>query len=753
MGISSQLPNRWPNLDVGKQKTPVTDVDYGNQSSTYKHTGVVVYNGIVFPPHINTEISYTPVYDDTGRQVIGTDIEVSVKGLITEGMYKDGDNAYTMPDPDTSAGYPVAGQSADAISESYTRITVDNDLYEIKNKLLAQGKPLQVYNKGLGNFTILSDPLLLNFGESTVLDISNGPKPDSLTINPINGHAVFVDWTCKSRVVNCGKNDKDTKNLMFTAYASDVSKVPPLGITYKTSTTVNENLTSSVTIEGVLKFPRAFNAETSGAGVVLADGTLIDSLDLVWRNVLNNVFEKTDQFTRNMSFTLSEDKMSLTFTINDKEIASDNPYPTGVADIQATHKIKSGIGKDQGGFTRWDGSLSVSIEAYPKYSKTIVWTIWAQLINSLINQEKKPGYLKTTIKEKKEDVKLHEVVLPSDKYTDEAVDGSSVKTTKSFNEVDTGKAPDVWLTSIDINDDIFSRKASINCNYRMITQLDDIMSASGILLPLNENIVQNFGVQWNNWSAPSRAFSGIGSLYQIPLDTSTGNSPIEYCAILDKGIDNVLTTSPSRAWNDPGISKGGTFAEEEKLVDDGYLEYDVSTSLEIVWKDTTFAVLEDFPSNPIDPNQVANKDNAVAPPSPSMSSDGYTTESTNKITKSSQTSYPEYIVTLKGGIHRIGKPAIAPELVGYGLKTPATQDAEESIKELNPVTKTGIDFVETLEADKMISLKDGVAKPTYITTFRKTYLIQGIPYSSDWISTGKDNTQITILPKEEISSP
>ncbi|MDX1964125.1 MAG: hypothetical protein SFX18_13310 [Pirellulales bacterium] len=149
-------------------------------------------------------------------------------------------------------------------------------------------------------------------------------------------------------------------------------------------------------------------------------------------------------FTRNQSFQITPDRTRMNFTITDTEIESPNAYPEGVRKIEARHRVSWQRGKGQGMLPR--NFVGASIELLPTVAPERAFRIFLDLLFSRIQTSEQNG-------------------VP------------------------------VFLDSLDVEEDIYSRSSSFSASYRIL---------GGIPEFLDMGLWKRLPDTWDRWAVGAR---------------------------------------------------------------------------------------------------------------------------------------------------------------------------------------------------------------------------------------------------------
>lgn len=281
--------------------------------------------------------------------------------------------------------------------------STDGSLENIRNKLSEAGQALTFTNQGFG------DDLQINTAGGQK-DVMWGPLPQVVNWKPIGSlRACEIEWAVVVHLSPCEQKDRGLMAFNFSVdYAID-----DRGMTTRTTT-------------GYLQIALTRRGKKAP-----------DTADS-YRHLIAPTIPTS--YKRSQSFTLSADKSRLDFSVVDTQINSPNPYPPGVVNIDAKHRVKWG----RKNIVTLQNSISVSVETAADAPPETAVATFLGIIRSRI------GAAQSVI---------------------------------AKNEI--------WLDSVSMEEDLFSRKASFSVDYRILRCLSEILAVSGLWSPL--------GTDWNLW--------------------------------------------------------------------------------------------------------------------------------------------------------------------------------------------------------------------------------------------------------------
>jgi hypothetical protein len=196
-------------------------------------------------------------------------------------------------------------------------------------------------------------------------------------------------------------------------------------------------------------------------------------------------------FIRTSDFNISQDRRTLSFSITDSEIPSDNPYYPGVIRQNITHSIRSSL--SDGAYGIWHGSFSGSITVAPGYPKSIAVPAFFWIVYDRI------------------------IALAKNYNTANTASLAGIATPSQLT------APQLTaITAISITEEIFTRTTSFEMSYSFTSNLSDILKNSQVWKPayLDQSGTQQ-ELSWSDWTASmTDVFSNFGptSVRHFPSD-------------------------------------------------------------------------------------------------------------------------------------------------------------------------------------------------------------------------------------------
>jgi hypothetical protein len=724
------------------------------EKEVYQSIGYVQYNGVRFPPFCDVRVETEPVYDKANRSVEALRIRVDVTGFVTPDMFAVAGN----PEPVLRPVSNQPGQPPREPVSANESTTTDKDMTLLSRRLCIPGKRLEIDNRGVGQKIVISGVRQTGIVPDHQYDIRNGPKPGPLKITPYSPYNVKIEWSCEAMVSPClGNKNPLIQDPLSPTGSANLNNI--LSFNYTTNVTVSSNLTAVRRIRGDIRVAKPFDDALPLTGLARSN-EVSDTWDTILRRYLTQtLFPKGNQFTRETDFTLSEDRTLISFQITDTEIATDNPYPVGLSEIEATNTIESGLGS--GGFKVWQGTLAVSGEVYVGYPKNLLWQIYRQLENAMLRHEYKA----------ERDQLIRSVITridygkPAEKLNDTA--------SRFLQQL--AKPPTYIRTKLKFTDSIFSRKGSIEGSYQLTADLSYVLMASGVFLPLPNWLygltgISSRDIPWGVWSADQRNNAGSGKGYGLALDMSPGGSAWDVCL-----PTAFLPSTPSPVpipYNGFGQTEFGSIDSSTNSGYSGYMAYSNKKEVYADNNSTQYAYMESQeafrPRTFQDPDSVGTAASRMASidgvgiSSGSGSSSGSgnnsiytiidpTTEQPRVVSASRRTGYPTYRLVIRGQAVRWGDDPLVPEVFGFGQRTLVSdktnaggQTQNGALLVLGTPIKIGTDRVVRTSLGSGVNIETGQEGTINHVSWVKQYLLSHNPTDgtilTDGLSLGESYT-------------
>lgn len=394
----------------------------------------VMYNGFRFPFARHTTAAFSPEMSNDGRatKYLRLDLHIEFVWIPLTDVY------------DRSTGH------IGLASRTYNKdISTDSTFSDIRRRLNSPGQKLLFIDQGIGN---------ISTQDGITSDVNNGPKPKVVSVKPIAGsRALNVVWECSTWLASC-----ETLFTSPTAFAQ---------FPYSVTWSIDVSGLTIRTINGLVEIPLSRIPNTNSFSALTSTSNSAD----LRREDLIKFFPRIVGFTRtSQSFTLSEDRKTLNFSIVDQEIPSDNPYFPGIISQKVTRNYSSSVKE---GFTKWQGSISGSIEVAPGYDKLRAWTAFATIFEDIFNR-RELGH------------------VPATATTNQDKDyGSSPSSTRSSG----------FINSISISEEIYGRTFTFSIGYYLFCSLQELFKATGLFQPLG---ISPNDASWQKWKTSLSTIQG-----------------------------------------------------------------------------------------------------------------------------------------------------------------------------------------------------------------------------------------------------
>lgn len=486
--------------------------------------GTVSYNNFEFPPAKQCTASFQPVYDDSGRTVMYLQMELSINFYLFKGFAGGnppgiGDLTYTPP---TSVGDEEN--------------TVDGDFVIVRQRLSEPSQTLNFTLQGIGSFHVQ---------DGSIWDVDNGPKPQVVAWRPITNKACYVEWKVTTTFANCITTPGNFGYTQFPFSVSD--RVNEAGVTVRT-------------YSGSLGIPvnRQPNAGSPRAG----DPAPFDTKAM--KRFVDEAFQKPSRFHRTYEFNLSDDRKTMTFTVTDTEIPSDEPYGVGCVREDVTLSARNSIDKV---FMKWDVSLAGTIEVAAGYPKAHAFDEISRLFTKFYKDNGVKGFLfrgGTTNKS-------------------EATQPAEVKQSYPL------------LRSISFSDQIFGRSVSFEFRWWLFCNISYLFQATGMFLPVRSSFSEELQA-WNQWSTSLGLVRNFGSGYSNLNFTNTDDIIVNLCdGIRSQPVKPDSQTQPRQSQRTrPNAHVDNTEIKPEN----SYVTYQPRFRVEVQNHNTPQYSLEALPSSP-----------------------------------------------------------------------------------------------------------------------------------------------------------
>ena len=559
----------------------------------------------------------------------------------------------------------------------------DEEMQYIRERLSQPGQTLVIRSKGMGNIEV-------NGGSSaSYTDVEFGPKPQVLEIEPIAGQRAFnVTWLVTTRIIPC--TGLTAKGGITQSYYS---------INWSTS---EDGLTSR-NVKGKIEIAqwRTPNLNptmvSTNPGKATSHINYPSAINIQYANILK-LFPPIGGYKRSVQYELNPAGNILNFSISDKEYPSDVPlFPTTI-DMSVKENLRGTYVNKTGGdgFGVWHYEISGNFKVpKPAMSAGIPRTI---------NDLKKETWqwFGLWLAEKLKRAKIYKYTAGESSDT-EKIEKAVRHVPKAFSISD-----NVWGNSFN-----FSMSWTLYCPSSLIflaTGMFDPIDVAGVRWDEHRNRM----VGYNPTKSPSNNGAGdTDPILAIPPDyvVDLCNPPI--------GQQVVTQSKP-----DPDYPFQYPFKIDfPDDPNDSFLEYKSKLKLKRISKTVWGSKIKpkEVQSEKKNANPLQNTD---VNPNPA-DEDGPTSESETSLFFHNP-SDEQYVIQVEGYGVRMGYSINPPNFERYGGVN---------------AKKVGTDIVEEIPIavgyDNARSTDNSSFNPAiYLVKWRKSYLLDGIPTSSETRSDG-----------------
>ncbi len=279
--------------------------------------GTLKYNGFEFTgPRNSVEVKMINQLDSSGRYVTHSVYRVSVDCWITSSV--DG----------------TGGDGSSAASR----------MQSVKQALSKNGGVFILTGMGFGDLSVNTN--------ATTRDVNFGPKVQFLNMRNIGSGCIACMWVVDVAVNSCAGVEFGVTGKIKEYVYNASWEIMPNGCTRRT-------------VSGHIAI---FNNTTA------ADGTSVLQTADQYRN--NVYIPLHPGFLRNepQQYSLSDDKMKLSFTVTDNEQLSENTYPPGVAAMDMEHTVDAELLGVGGGFMNQTCTFTGWMEMAKPYDVGLGWS-------------------------------------------------------------------------------------------------------------------------------------------------------------------------------------------------------------------------------------------------------------------------------------------------------------------------------------------------------------------------------------------
>ncbi len=549
----------------------------------------------------------------------------------------------TGPETEVVINQTVVPDSAGR-TEEYVRINIEirkiitaANIETVINKLSAFGGELKLQNYGWSNLWING-----NSGTSKK-DIAYGPKPTVLSWRPIQpGLAWELHWAVETCIPYCSDGS--------VAYSNKIQS-----LCYSISYDINDLGLTTRTITGHLTIPATRIRQQVRA--------IPDNADLYWEKIKPTIPLAFSRIQNNR--TLSEDKRTLTFTLVDQELVSDEPYPKGIVHID----MEEGCQSNHRSLAQWRYSISGTIQVARPYPKSWAWDKFALLLASRRDWQI---------------VKADAINFPQ---PEAAINGDPPPAPVI-------QAGIIRLLAFNFSDQIFGRQTEFSATWIMSCEIKNIIKMSGVFAPIGVN-------SWDDWR---------GSMVAYPM-SHRGSAGF----VFDNSNDAILDLCVNPAVNpeqntirttQPYSTPSGYSPPPPSNIDNSWVAYECKLTYE---QDNGVVEHKPLPTDSAYPVVTGNPSNnlgIVSTPKPTLNVEMKNPggAAATDLTVTQQRGSSRYIVSVSGYAERINHPITEPTLISVGGK---------------PAVRLGGTFSQMNIGN--------VGMPRYLAKWSSQYLVEGQP--------------------------
>lgn len=469
--------------------------------------GQIIYNGILLNLTTQHRAKVTPVYSDSDRMVKYLNYVFTVEAVIV---------ADACNPSDSPGNYPPGSYRA------FHQETTGAILAEMREQLLEEGGELYLKEVGLGydlhvvparkDLHGVSTHTSLNLQKGgttsmgspasmTRMDVKHGPKPRELAWEPLSSRAARIVWSVEFNLARC--YDEEGQIVATDALVN---------------WSLNEAGLTTRTVNGYYEV--AVNQQVYGGDDNNEKKSTNDAdrfrywIRLDWAPLAG--------FHRTQTYSLSEDRSRLTYTLVDTEIdTGQNAYYPGVinADVVKTTQNQGALdwGKSD---TQWSMTLSGSIEVRPGLSPKVAWAAFITIVREQLS------YFRDGTKK------------------DEG--GIANEQRKEFQT----KGDFMILTGVTISEPLFGRSMSFTLSWMFTTKLEHLIEATGHFRPLDTRKKEKLPgatepEKIHNWDLHSK------SLAKVQGERGIANMRLHYTEDHQVGVCNFRESPVLRYFERP----------------------------------------------------------------------------------------------------------------------------------------------------------------------------------------------------------
>lgn len=634
----------------------------------------ITYNGFTFPPTCKTKATIVPEYNKAGTSVKWLMVSLDIEFLVTQ-WDQDGFDADKDP-------------------------TVDNYMNAIRMRLMQPCQQLTFYLQGLGNI-VVNGPAVGGSSFQWAKDVNYGPKPQVMEWEPRGPLACNVQWLC---ITYLDPFYFDTQKSVMSD-AVEFSYQLDWGVDH--AGFINRTVTAEIEL--------FTNRPTTTASTNLASATSNNVIDLTEnRKVFDDavakvkkLFPRMPGFHREENYSIGKSKKHLKFTVQDREIPSDQAFPKGILDLEMTESLSSTF--EDKGFLIWTWSFNVSASV-PSGNRT----------NSSILGNKNLAYDFITQVIRTKVVNISKRVSTYSHSKD--LEGNSDTNTAERN---------VRIFPLDfaIDNSTYSNRISVRASYTLYCTEELLYAASGIFDTVRATYGDEYnGVipTWSDWVAYLEK-NGV----KLPPSMAAPRDEI----VIDLGhpLKNIATLGPEAPFKGHlGISGRGQGGRSDIFNP----EVPNKGATWIDYRNKFYFLNENFTSVAVTTSPGAEessdeREKRLAGAAGKTGKDSFNEGNiengpTDSVVVTQTTAEPIRYITMVGTAFRLGYPIAAPNIVSVGQATAKLTGDDVQVQERMPTGMTA--YQNTGKKDnKGQDIVKPVTVDIYKLSWRRTYILIGNP--------------------------
>lgn len=443
-------------------------------STVLPDIGTLSYNGCIFSPLFESNISGNAVKDDARRTVKYTEITLTVDGYVT------------------MQGYGPTARLGDI---SLTMNTMHRLLTAQGGALTYKGRGFDIAISGAGGN--VAGPI----GQGSNIDVAWGPTPELIEFQPLGGGlSAKVKWKVTIHITPIipGKGFRGSSKALTS---------PLLQFNYETSVTYGEDGYSALSMRGVLEVPM------SRAGLS-ANGSMQFTADN-YRRVIGDRLLRDLDLSRfritHREFSTSRDKRTLTWDIS----AEEKPYmdlPPYCTVARGTYNVRPA--KTGPGLALWLCTLQATYTLHAMAPRRQAYLLFLALMRLRMSEATSCNI--TDMNNGDQQGKDHPIVDFFSNIREAVTFGVGKLIRGGFKQGDVNTIRKAILLDFNISEGLYldSKTVSFSATWRITTTFSHILVASGLWTKIKET-----GADGRNlWSTSIGNYSGTTSWFTNRLN-------------------------------------------------------------------------------------------------------------------------------------------------------------------------------------------------------------------------------------------